>query len=134
MSKKKVAKSAGFVSFNDVVSSQEDASNNLKINNNQLYSPTNNNAVDNINTTTTTASTSTSTSSNSNLSPLYRGSDPELSIAAKKLIKRDVSTKIKAFSEVISILKLKQKEVLYDFLPYFGKLNLLNFFTFFAYY
>ena len=131
MSKKKVAKSAGFVSFNDVVSSQEDASNNLKINNNQLYSSTNNNAVDNNNTTTTTASTSTS--SNSNLSPLYRGSDPELSIAAKKLIKRDVSTKIKAFSEVISILKLKQKEVLYDFLPYFGKLNLLNFFTFFAY-
>jgi hypothetical protein len=120
MSKKKVAKSAGFVSFNDVVSSQDI---NLKIND-QLYSPNNNNNNNNNNyavDTTSNSNGSTSANANSNLSPLYRGSDPELSIAAKKLIKRDGSTKIKAFSEVIAMLKLKQKEVLYDFLPYFGK-------------
>lgn len=58
----------------------------------------------------------------SHLSPIYRGSDSDLAVAAKKMIKKDVTTKLKAFHEVISIIKDETKGhvLLTDFLPYFA--------------
>ncbi len=49
---------------------------------------------------------------------MYYG-DPELSIASKRLLKKDYITKTKAFDQISHILKDRGKEILEGFLPYF---------------
>lgn len=52
-------------------------------------------------------------------SPVYTGSDPELSQACKRLVKKDNKTKLKAILEITQILASRGAAVVGDFLPYF---------------
>jgi hypothetical protein len=52
--------------------------------------------------------------------PVYTGFDVDLTVISKKLLKKDGTTKIKAFNELIDLLNLKEKqEYIADFVPYF---------------
>jgi hypothetical protein len=90
---KEKARTKGFVSFSDVLGSDQTA-----------YS----------------APMAEPVAEPSNLSPIYRGDDPELAMAAKRLTKKDLTTKLKAFSEAAGILKDRGSVVLPDFLSYFA--------------
>jgi hypothetical protein len=53
------------------------------------------------------------------LSPVYAGSDADLAVASKKLMKKDSVTRLKAFGEVLAVLEDRGSNVIYDFLPHF---------------
>ena len=61
----------------------------------------------------------------SGLQPVYTGFDPELQVVSKKLLKKDVVTKTKAFAELIDALARRNPatdgtDAAEEFLPYFG--------------
>jgi hypothetical protein len=52
--------------------------------------------------------------------PVYTGFDVDLTVISKKLLKKDSTTKIKAFNELIDLLNVSEKqEYIADFVPYF---------------
>lgn len=51
--------------------------------------------------------------------PLYTGSDAELGVISKKLLKKDNTTKLKAIHDLPGVLKLKEEHVVAEFLTYF---------------
>jgi hypothetical protein len=51
--------------------------------------------------------------------PLYSGSDAELSVISKKLLKKDNTTKLKAIHDLPAVLKSKEEHVVAEFLTYF---------------
>ena len=52
------------------------------------------------------------------LTPIYRGSDPELAMSCKRMVKKDITTKLKSFNEVILLLQ-ERSHLIHEFLPYF---------------
>lgn len=52
-------------------------------------------------------------------SPVYMGSDSDLAVVAKKLLKKDVTTRLKAFADLQSILDERGNGIITDFLPNF---------------
>lgn len=62
------------------------------------------------------------TGSTSSISVAYQGSDANLSMACKKLLKKDINTKLKSIAEVaqcITVSKEVDTNVVSDFMPYF---------------
>ena len=54
------------------------------------------------------------------LQPVYTGFDADLTVVSKKLLKKDSTTKFKAFNELIEILGRSDKQsCIVDFVPYF---------------
>ena len=90
--------SSGFISFSDVSSSATPSS-----------------------TVSKSFNTVPSTSSSCDdviLHPVYRGSDAELAVSCKRMVKKDITTKLKSFNEVTSLLE-KNSSLIQEFLPYF---------------
>ena len=60
------------------------------------------------------------TTNRGDLQPVYTGFDADLSVVSKKLLKKDSTTKLKAFNELIEIVNRADKQsFIADFLPYF---------------
>ena len=62
--------------------------------------------------------------------PIYSGPDPELAVIAKRLLKKDQTTKLKAISELATTIATKGITTIAEFLPFFvttfGKLSVEN--------
>lgn len=65
------------------------------------------------------AEESINATSNDTLLPLYTGSDVEFHVTAKKLLKKDQVTRLKALGDLQSILKDRGDKVAQDIIPYF---------------
>lgn len=52
--------------------------------------------------------------------PVYTGFDTDFTVVSKKLLKKDSTTKLKAFNELIELInKSEKKSAIVDFVPYF---------------
>ena len=91
--KKSVNNGGGFISFSDVVAASNQA--------------------------TADSSFSSKKSAHGVLAPVYVGSDQDLSVVAKKLLKKDVVTKQKALIELSVIMSDRGSTVISEWLPYF---------------
>jgi hypothetical protein len=91
---KKVAPTAGFISFS--VASE---------------------AIESVNSTKNSAPEGDRTVTASGGEPFYAGNDSELRAVFKRLLKRDVSTKVKALQELQLLIPARSAPTLYEFLP-----------------
>lgn len=58
--------------------------------------------------------------SRGDLQPVYTGFDNDFTVISKKLLKKDSTTKLKAFNELIEVLSRSDKQSsIADFIPYF---------------
>eukprot|EP01033_Poteriospumella_lacustris_P001616 gene1616-1178_t len=63
------------------------------------------------------------TSTESNVSVLYTGHDPVLTIACKRLLKKDINTKLKSIQEIVQVLAASKdgdESVVGDFMAFFA--------------
>lgn len=98
MSKKKIVNSGGFaggglISFSDVSDVVDDRPKNRYV-----------------------------TSTESNMSVAYTGSDPTLVIACKRVLKKDINTKLKSIAEINQVLAASKdvdESIIKDFMPFF---------------
>jgi hypothetical protein len=59
-------------------------------------------------------------SSGGNVQPVYTGFDNDFAVVSKKLLKKDSTTKLKAFNELIELTnRSDKKSAIADFVPYF---------------
>ena len=60
------------------------------------------------------------TASRGDLQPVYTGNDTDLTVVSKKLLKKDSTTKLKAFNELIEIVNKNEKQsYIVGFIPFF---------------
>ena len=99
---------SGFISFADVTTPSFNIHSSSSSSNSSSSSSSSSsraaadgyNHNDNIHDTTTTT-----TAAAAILSPIYRGNDPELAISCKRMVKKDITTKLKSFKEIMILLQ-----------------------------